>query len=354
VRNISVSLPASPPRPRGAWGVADQERRVAAAAKHHHSLNAAMSHNFDFTVVTEPKGEAAARVYVLAVPSEPIPHDELAAYRISGQIVGPSCRYSSTLPATIPLKHRGLTPWGDRMAVAAETILPDPCYWSPDLPFLYRAVGELTPGPRTSPSASESSALAIAFNEPFGTRSLSVVRRRIMLNGKTWVPRIAHQRGIVEGVPLLEWRQADMTLFTHRPDEALLREADEAGVWIVAEIADTGPTALTEIMRLNRHPSVAAAVFATPEPLSEAYRAAAPNLLLARTGDDGPGDMVDAAHLLLATASSAGQASVRTSTRPILAAQPLTEPTTPRLAREACDRLQADLAGKYDAAGYIV
>jgi hypothetical protein len=55
-----------------------------------------------------------------------------AGAALSGTISGPRSNASRTLPATVELKasRAGNAPH-------AEAILPDPCFWSPELPFLY-------------------------------------------------------------------------------------------------------------------------------------------------------------------------------------------------------------------------
>src|SRR5689334_16460036 len=62
-------------------------------------------------------------------------------YRLGGAVTGPSCLYSETLSAHFPLVDRGPGP-----ALLAEAAIPDPCFWSDELPFLYRIDVELKRG----------------------------------------------------------------------------------------------------------------------------------------------------------------------------------------------------------------
>src|SRR5690606_20877305 len=57
-----------------------------------------------------------------------------AALRLTGTIEGPTSRYARTLPAVTRITG-GVA--GD--GILAEAILPEPCFWSPELPYLYRA-----------------------------------------------------------------------------------------------------------------------------------------------------------------------------------------------------------------------
>lgn len=74
--------------------------------------------------------------------------------QLSGTITGPRLEGSRTLPATVRLVsvRRGYTP-------AAEAVLPDPCFWSPELPFLYDVAVELRRGEDVLESAEFSIAL---------------------------------------------------------------------------------------------------------------------------------------------------------------------------------------------------
>jgi hypothetical protein len=50
----------------------------------------------------------------------------------TGTITGPYCEHARTLPATVPLK---LSQSGG--APLAEAFVTDPCFWTPDFPYLY-------------------------------------------------------------------------------------------------------------------------------------------------------------------------------------------------------------------------
>lgn len=310
-----------------------------------------MTSSYDITVFCEPQGEAAARVYVVAAPPAEMGPEELAGLRLSGRIVGPTCRYSSTLQATIPLKHRGLTRWGDRTALVAEAVVPDPCYWSPDLPFLYRAVGEVTEAP-TSPSAS-------AFDQPFGIRSLGTLAKRLTFNGRPWVPRIVHRVEVVDAPPSAAWRDAAAVMLVDLPDDELCRELSEAGVLLMTTVEGDRATVLAELSRLGRYPAVGIVIVKSPDVTVRELRTAAQNTLLARFSDRkfdaAIGDEVDVLlAMVLADGSEWGLKWAVASELPILVMRPLDRIVPLSEARAACDALQRDLAGKYDVAGYIV
>jgi hypothetical protein len=70
---------------------------------------------------------AEARVYA-RIPAAGLP----AGTRLTGSVRGPHSAHSKTLPAAFPLVDRG--PGSTRVA---EAVVPDPCFWAPDAPFLY-------------------------------------------------------------------------------------------------------------------------------------------------------------------------------------------------------------------------
>lgn len=303
---------------------------------------------FNISVFSDAQGEAAAKIYVAAVPDDHAEAEALASYRISGSILGPACRYSTTLQAKIPLTHRGLTRVGDRTALLAEAMLPDPCYWTPGLPFLYRAVGEIS-----------GSSAPIAFEQTFGTRSLAVVKKRLVLNGKPWFPRIVHRDEVADEASLEQWRDSACVLFVDDADDELCRAASETGVWLMTTIGDDERSPIEELVRLGRHPCVAIVVVRSELADARELRTAAPNTLLARFSDRKFG--LDAAEatdvlvpLLLDDGNSLGLRWAATAELPMIVMRPIDRRVSLEEARAACDVLQSDLADKYDAAGYWV
>ena len=81
---------------------------------------------------------AAARVYA-SLQTDDLPRN----CALSGSIRGPFCRYASTLQSSASLVSRS-----HNGGLLAEAVLPDPCFWTPDLPHLYRVQVELAAGQR--------------------------------------------------------------------------------------------------------------------------------------------------------------------------------------------------------------
>ena len=308
-----------------------------------------MGLEFETTVVYECRGEANARVYFVATPTTDVDRESLSTLRVSGHVVGPTCLYSSTLQARIPLAHRGVTTWGGRSAITAEAVVPDPCYWSSELPFLYRAVGAIAGAEQGE----------TGFDQVFGMRAIDVVRNKFALNGKIWVPRSVRNSVVVGEAPLALWRETDTTMSVDDPDDELLAEASRTGVNVLASFHAPDRTLLDRIRRLAKFPALMIAsidYLTVAEPDSSEF----PNLILADPIGVGEGEYVIPTWRKAAVLDGSG---VR---NPYNIANGVVRDPIPVIvrrntgkrsladARKACDELQTDLAEICDPAGYIV
>lgn len=300
------------------------------------------SNPFDIAVFYESQGEAVARAFVLAAPREVVDRDELETWRIEGHLVGPTCRYSSTLQARIPLASRGRTHWGDRPALLAEAAIPDPCYWSTELPFLYRAVGEIA----------VDSATRLPFEQSFGMRPLSIVRRKLALNGKIWVPRGVRRTAVVDDAPLERWREADAVMVVDDPDESLCREADRCGAMLLAELPEAADARRAAMLRYGTHPSIVV-VASSQTAFDPALLPLAKNTPAAHRLDPGATRLARGP-IGIFDGEASDLAALPEAQVPLIVRRLLCERRSLVEARAACDRLQADLAGKCEAAGFIV
>ncbi|MGC3968677.1 MAG: hypothetical protein QM775_15285 [Pirellulales bacterium] len=237
-----------------------------------------------------------------------------------------------------------MTNWGEIPAVMAEGFLPDPCPWSPDLPFLYRVVGTIRLGERT----------IAEIHQTFGIRPLSVVRNRIKFQERTWVPRAVHQ-SIFENAPKLEqWRDSASTLIAENSNFEFLNAADDVGVSVIAKLPDDA-TGQDVVRRLSRHPSVMfvhSGAFLRSE-----FRDAARNTLFICCNPRSFSEFAepDVLEVCIDDASAHIQDATNGSlSMPIFVCRMLESATNMGDARSACDTLQRDVIGLCDPAGYIV
>lgn len=283
---------------------------------------------------------ALARVYA-RLPAERLPE----GCRLTGRVVGPTCAYSRTLPASIQLAARP-SPAGE--ALLAEAIVPDPCFWTSDLPFLYQVQVELRRGDNVLES----------IVRPVGIRPLAITRRRFIWEGRAWVPRSALSAALPTA-SLADWRAADLVMCVERPADELCAEASRLGAVVAAELSGSAADAASEARRLARWPAVAMLLLDASTPIDAALRQAARNLLLGRVQSPGNAD-ADHADFIVCEGRTpdtiAACALVVKSHCPPAVLARLDSGWHDSLsdARRACDALQAELAGRGEFAGYLV
>jgi hypothetical protein len=254
---------------------------------------------------------------------------ERAGISLRGTLTGPTCEYANTLPATSRFVDRG--PGGPPLA---EAIVPEPSFWTPEMPHLYRAELELLDGGQVVAKAERT----------FGFRPLGAAGNRFRLDGKNWVLRGVDIDEEQVG-ELAKWRESSTAIVVKRPSDLLCEAASRLGVLIVAELDEFD---LVEIRRLSRWPAVGMVVL--PAGCDFEARAVAHNMLLAeRIGGAQPSPWADA----LICEVAAGHAwSLPTTSLPVIAER-RQGATAVRDGRAACDRLQAELAPAGLLAGYI-
>jgi hypothetical protein len=268
----------------------------------------------------------------------PRPADD-TGLSLSGQVRGPRCLHAQTLPLTVPLIDLGSGP-----TLLARAVIPEPSFWSPDVPSIYDVTVQLHRG--TQPIA--------AARREIGLRSLGARNRHLVLEGKTWVLRGVSAASTTATLPRL-WRDNSASYVTADSSPESLDEASQWGALAVVFIAEQGDSAVHRLGQLAQYPAAAMAVI---EELPNDFKksAVAANVLLAermtrqRTTLSQWADLVilstDDPDFLL-TAATAIQ-------RPIIVCRPLAHPLELPLARLQCDVLQRDLAPISQFAGYIV
>ncbi len=275
--------------------------------------------------------DAVAYVYarLTGVPAD-------GSWQLSGSLTGPVCRYAETLPARSLLVDRG--PGASLLAAAA---VPEPCFWSPEMPHLYDVEVELR---------HEGKVLATA-QRLFGFRNLGAAGGKLIYDAKRWVLR-AVAADEAAASKLDDWRESSTAMLVANPSDALCEAASRAGVLLVTEVSRAGRA---DLLSLARWPAVGIVVL--PDNVSETADSRGHNLLLAKRF---------AAGTTIAPMQSVGAAFVEITTTdelpPVEASRGVAMVACRRggpfadvaEGRAACDRLQRDLAGKGDWSGYIV
>jgi hypothetical protein len=289
--------------------------------------------NLEPTIFVGDSSNALARVYA-ALPRLDLPDD----VRLEGELVGPYCRHSQTLPARIRFIDRGPGP-----TLLSEATAPDPCFWTPELPFMYSLELRAVQGDET----------IAAVKRPFGIRRLGVHGKSLYLDAKRFV-----LRGVrIDPAAIDDLKTAKHTasaLFVSNPSDEFLQEASKEGVLLAVELQASQFT--NELSRLGRWPAVAVVFLDTARPAGKELRLAARNTLLAQNlaAADTPVAPSAWAHLLWwQVDADKTPAAAPSHNLPIIAYRPTSKNATIEERRRACDRLQADLAPLGDFAGYF-
>ncbi|MEK6236030.1 MAG: hypothetical protein N2C14_15095, partial [Planctomycetales bacterium] len=211
-------------------------------------------------------GDANSSQATVYVQAEKIPGKPGAV--LSGHLRGPRSRYSQTLEATYPLRDAG-----QGETLLARALVPDPCFWRPDSPFLYSVQAEIRDGEE----------LASKQERLIGVRALWSDRQGFYFHGRPWYPQVI-QRDVCSPEDLASeelafLRSADVGLLVENPDDSLCRETSEIGVILMAILRGEADEIRGNLNRLAQWPSVTAAIIKSGEsPIPAAFRSH--NLLL--------------------------------------------------------------------------
>ena len=277
----------------------------------------------------------AARALVYARLALP---DGEGGWSLSGYVRGPRCLHAETLPLTTPLVDMG-----PGKTLLAKASIPDPVFWSPDLPAIYDVNVNLLLGAE----------IIASERREIGLRSLGVRGRDLFLGGKKWVLRGVSVRSTPPTRPWA-WHAESAAYIAEDTDVEALDEASQWGALSVVPVS--AANADSQLRALSRFPAAAIALFGDTLPADLEPRNVAPNSLIARMiGSDNLTPIDPRIDLLVADAQwLATRTLPATLDKPVIASRRLPSPVDLAQARAACDRLQRDLAPLGQFAGYIV
>lgn len=264
---------------------------------------------------------------------------------LSGTISGPYCEGIQTLPADLRLQLRERA--GEQVLTA---IVPDPCFWAPDRPYLYRAEVQVATGEEKE-IKSESLLL--------GIRSLAVQRENIMCGGRRHVMRIIDLPQNFESPhdqeTLLETcRATGSALLLREFRETLCERASQKGVFLVlqcqGQLMQEGGFPFT---RLACWPAIGMVVFAKDLDPAELQESTADSLLRAVVIDARDTEPPPWAQVLFLDEALLLQDPSADRSVPRMVFCRIPSGTSPRDARRACDDLQRRTTEYPQMAGYI-
>lgn len=264
-------------------------------------------------------------------------------WRIDGDVYGPHCKLSDTLPARIKLQDLGAG-----KSPLSSAIVPDPCPWSAELPATYKVTTNISQKDKLI----QSNVQQLAF------KTLTTNSGKLQLtdlNGftKRWVLRAA--AGTVSSA-LSDGGEACRELRLSRiivdPDTDDYSRATEQGLWIIAVCNPSESTLQQQLDSLSPWPCVACCILPAETDLNNIEQ---PDDLLLGTYITNNQVVPDWAKLIIADAIDPIKFNSRwdSSVIPVIAHQ-LTSYNNDRNAREKCAALQASLAPRTNYAGYVI
>ena len=263
-----------------------------------------------------------------------------AGWRIHGQLYGPHCSRSHTLPAKYSFIDQG-----SGTTLVARVNLPDPCFWSAEIPAIYQVTLQLTgPGHPIKKEAS------------FGMRSIPIKGRKFFWNTEPWIVKATSAN------QLSDWtadqcREQSLALIVDRIEESLLEQASQLGTWVIAIVQGDQTAICQQLVELARWPAVCMAVVDGTPSDSDALKSAAPNLILGqwiRQQDDLPS--ADWSQFIFSDFTTAEDFSrcLEGCSLPVVAVRSGNAMDSPSEALQACQDLEKDLAETEELAGYVI
>lgn len=283
--------------------------------------------------------KSAARVY-LSTP------EDSQIESITGTIAGPRCEFSRTLPAQFSF---GSVDSPRRELVGVEALIVDPCYWTPEMPFLYDICLQLV----------LHDGQEIEYSTQVGLRQWDCVKGSFYLQSRRTVLRgtRCHELSL-EAVR--QARVAESALIVSEYDQMACEQANRLGVILVVDFRGKRDFMLNDFRRVDWWPAVFIGIV-DGEQLSEGrlheHLPRQCRLAQCLTGDSTAADLADPRTEVLAVEFDRGQRPrdwMAKIDRPVIAIQRWGEPTVIERARGECDKLQAALAPEFDLAGYFV
>ena len=260
---------------------------------------------------------------------------------LTGRVTGPECLYSRTLASTIPLRDLGPGP-----SLLAEAVVPDPCFWSPEIPSLYEVFVELWRDGQVIESATRQ----------LGIRMFGCHGRNLFFNGRRWVCR-----GVFRSErfthDLSAWRDTATAMIEPHPTEELCEASSRQGVFLVPVIGGSRDQIMDEVRRIARWPSVGLAMIDASGLDQNQLLRSALNVVLAQcysTGERVEPEGWATAVVGYVEEPQSFSRQFAECRLPVLGSRRNDEAATLADARRECDRLQRDLAPYGDYAGYII
>jgi len=257
-----------------------------------------------------------------------------------GHLNGPYCDRAHTLPASFQVSQCLC----DRnVSNIVSTLITDPCYWTPQLPFLYKLELEL----QLADGSAET------WNQTVGLRRWEIVGKNLMRERR----RIVLRAVVVDSIEMEDLSTAvvsELALVVTDPHPEFLERASELGVSLVVDLRGYDGDITAKLLSCAWQPSVALVIFDASldgpfyQPLAVRIACIADSVECL--------DEVSWADVVAVEIDETKRPPewAATCEKPVIAIRRCGAYAELAEARRKCDQLQADLAPQFDLAGYIV
>ncbi|MEZ6119464.1 MAG: hypothetical protein R3C28_23245 [Pirellulaceae bacterium] len=277
----------------------------------------------DFLVFQGPSSSSEVEVFIRTTARALA--DVLPKCR--GRIKGPFVPGSRTIPAAHAFQFDA-----GRNALVANVL--EPCFWSTPMPSAYRVEIQ-------TPDEQE-----VQFE--CGLVRIGVRNESFFLNGRRWVFRAVQANSSSSfDLPLL----ADLHLgvYLQRPSFEFVRSCSQHGVPVLVEWCDADGDINQFIVSYSKLGGVVGFVVNGQWPDAD-LRSLSPNRLFLTVEKDGGADVAHGKILDVGVIQEFGE---QPSCPVVAIARSAADLGDPNQVRSACERIQRDLAPRFDLAGYV-
>jgi hypothetical protein len=257
---------------------------------------------------------------------------------IAGTVRGPYSDFAKTLTADFAFKPTAT-------AGTAESLIVEPCYWTPHMPFWYDLRLQL----RMSDGTQREEILRA------GIRRLYCEGRNLRLESKRIVLRGLRYNSPTENDLKLA-RECETALLVSNPTTELCLAASRLGVPLVVDLSGRESIDQEILHELDWSPAVMLVLMDLKQLSRRAIESARPRQCFVAAFADGEMQEPDVKCDAFAVQLASGEhppAWMATCKKPVIAIRKDAESKI-ITARAGCDRLQAELAPEFDLAGYFV
>jgi hypothetical protein len=268
--------------------------------------------------------------------------ESTADVSLRGSVTGPHSQLTRTLAATIPIQH--LDPGPQPLGRAT---VPDPCFWSPNAPYLYDVRVELwRDGERLN-----------IVQRQIGLRMMRILQGTLTLSGEPWT-LFGIDGDASPGSDEVQHPEGGIAV-VRDPSDKFCQHASETGLPLAIWLSGSADNLEDQIRHIARWPAVFMALIRQRPSLTFNPHSVAPNLLFAEhlpaNGATIPADWADIAVVDIAPKQPV-TAELQQLPIPLLARVPWPDATTApvSLFDECLESLRKQFGGGASLAGCLV